>query len=199
MIAAVVLAAGGSSRMGRPKQLLEHRGRSLLRRTVHAALEAGCRPVVVVLGAAAERMKRELHGLQVDVVHNEDWPDGIGGSIARGVASLHAQGGRVRAALLLACDQPMISKGVIERLIEAFSGSEGGIVASEYSVTVGIPALFGRAYFERLEELAGERGAKSILLEDPGKLVRVPWPEGAMDIDTPADYGRLGNGHDLGA
>jgi molybdenum cofactor cytidylyltransferase len=199
MIAAIVLAAGGSSRMGRPKQLLDLRGLSLLRRTVDAALAADCRPVVVVLGAAADRMRRELDGLEVDAVHNEDWPDGIGGSISCGVASLRSHGERVRAALLLACDQPMISEGVIVRLIEAFDGSENGLVACEYSGTVGIPALFGQAHFRRLSELSGDRGAKSLLLEDPERVVRVPWPEGAADIDTPADYERLDNGHDVGA
>lgn len=199
MIAAVVLAAGGSSRMGRPKPLLGYRGRSLLRRTVDAALTAGCKPVAVVLGAAADRMRQELHGLRVEVVHNENWPDGIGSSISCGVASLRSHGESVRAVLLLACDQPLISKGVIERLIEAFDGSEGGITACEYAGTVGIPALFGRAHFERLEELLGDRGAKSFLLDEPERPVRVPWPEGSVDIDTPADYERLDNGRDPGA
>jgi molybdenum cofactor cytidylyltransferase len=199
MTAAVVLAAGGSSRMGRPKLLLRYRGRSLLRRTVDAALAAGCRPVIVVLGAAAERMEMELRGLKVEAVHNDEWRRGIGGTIARGIATLRSHGESVRAALLLACDQPMISEVVVGRLIEAFDGSRGGIVACEYSGTVGVPALFERSHFERLGGLSGDRGAKSILLKKGERVVRVPWPEGAVDIDSPADYEALANGQDQGA
>jgi molybdenum cofactor cytidylyltransferase len=199
MIATIILAAGGSSRMGRPKQLLHYRGRSLLRHTVDAALAAGCRPAMVVLGAAAESVRQELRGLKVEVVHNEEWPEGIGESIACGIASLRSHGGRVRAVLFLTCDQPMISKQVISRLIEAFDGSPGRIVASEYGGTVGVPALFEREHFKRLGRMSGDRGAQELLLSESARLIRVPWPEGAKDVNTPADYEQLGDGHDVGA
>lgn len=180
--------------MGRPKQLLRIEGTSLLRRTVAAALETGCRPVVVVLGAAAELARPEVEGLPVTVVVNERWREGMAGSIRAGIDTLRGAEPGAAAALLLVCDQPGVSAKLLGRLCESFDGREGRRVACAYAGTVGVPALFERALFDRLARLEGDRGAKSLLLEAGDALLTVPWPEGASEIDRPEDYEEFRDG-----
>ena len=191
MIAALILAAGGSSRMGRPKQLLPFRGRPLLRRAIDAAVEGGCRPVMVVTGAHARLIEAELGALPVELCFNEDWREGLAGSIRRGMEALRSRPEEPGAVLMMTCDQPLVSAELVGRLREAFDGARGRMVACDYGGTVGVPALFDRSCFDRLMALEGDGGAKSVLLADPGMLRRCPWPEGARDINTPADYGKF--------
>jgi molybdenum cofactor cytidylyltransferase len=187
MIAALVLAAGGSSRLGRPKQALRHRGRSLLRRAIDAALGAGCAPVIVVLGSGAERLREETDPLPVEVVVNRRWAEGMAGSIRSGVEAIRAGHPTVDAILLLVCDQPHLTAAVAGRVCAAFDGRPGRRVACEYGETVGPPALFESSLAERLLGLEGDRGAKQLLLEAEADLVRIPWPAGALEVDRPAD------------
>jgi len=192
MIAAVVLAAGASSRMrGAAKPLLRFGGRPLIRIVVEAAIGAACRPVIVVLGARADAVRAELAGAPVEIVLHPGWREGMGSSIRAGIGRLIAGPGRPRGALLLTCDQPRIAPEVIRKLTAAFDGSAGRRVACTYAGTVGVPALFERSLFEDLATLTGDRGAKPLLLRDPEKLVRVAWPEGADNVNTPEDYRAL--------
>jgi molybdenum cofactor cytidylyltransferase len=187
MIAAVLLAAGGSSRLGRPKQSLRYQGCSLLRRAAEAALEGGCGRAVVVLGAEADQLRPELEGLSVTAVLNERWNDGMAGSIRAGVEEALRGSDSPDALLLLLCDQPHLSAGVVRRVLDAFDRRPGRCVACEYEETVGPPALFERSWFDALLRLEGDQGAKRILRDAGEALVRVPWPEGAVDIDHPDD------------
>lgn len=191
MIAAVVLAAGGSIRYGRPKQLLRHRGRSLLRHAADCAVTAGCEPVLVVLGPAVELLRKELAGLPVHVIVNEAWPEGMGATIRAGLHALQAQAAGARAVLLLACDQPLITRELLGTICARFEGVQGRMVACEYGGSVGVPALFERERFPELLALSGDRGAKQVLLRHASEVVRVPWPAGALDIDDPEDYAAL--------
>jgi len=193
MTAAVVLAAGGSTRMGRPKPLLHYRGRSLLHRAVAAATNGGCAPVIVVLGAAAETLRPELAGLSVEVTINERWKDGLAGSIRTGIEALQSRRPDVDAVLLMPCDLPHLSARLVRELLGA-AADQGPcpIVACEYAGTIGVPALFHRRWFDELCRLRGDRGAKSLLLAHPEALVRVPWTEGALDVDRPSDHERPG-------
>jgi molybdenum cofactor cytidylyltransferase len=191
MIAALILAAGGSSRMGRPKQLLSFRGRPLVLHPVDAALAAGCRPVIVVLGAHAGPIGEALDVTRIEICVNERWREGIAGSIRSGIAALQARRPAPRAVIIMTCDQPFISAEVVVRLIDAFDGAPGRMVACEYAGTVGVPALFERDCFERLAALRGDCGAKSLLLADRTALRSRPWPEGGREVDTPEDYAAL--------
>jgi molybdenum cofactor cytidylyltransferase len=192
LIAAVVLAAGGSSRLGEPKQLLRAGGTSLLRSAVEAAVMGGCSPIFVVLGARADESRAELDGLPIEVVRNERWTDGMASSIHAGVAAVESSAASAGGVLLLVCDQPALTQEVVRRVCDAFDGEPGRRVACEYAGTVGVPALFERSLFPRLLELTGDSGAKELLLQEPDRVVRVPWPEGAEDVDTPEDRSRLG-------
>lgn len=173
--------------MGRPKQLVQRRGRSLVRNAAAAALGAGCDPVVVVLGAYAEEVAAEVEELSVQPIVNADWSAGIASSIREGVRVVREEATGVSAVTLLACDQSQLEAEILERLADAFDGRPGSRVASGYAGTCGIPALFERSLFERLERLEGDQGAKSLLLDEPDLLRIVPWPEGVVDLDLPGD------------
>jgi len=186
-IAAVILAAGESARLGRPKQLLVTRGRSLLRYVVECADEGGCDPVIVVLGAREQEMLREIESTPAQPVINRNWKAGMHSSIQSAVESLPRLAPEARGALFLTCDQPRITPEVVRRIRERFDGRAGRIVACEYAQTVGIPALFERSLFSELSTLPGPGGAKSVMQAHPNDLLRLPWPDGAVDVDRAED------------
>src|SRR5688500_16238838 len=136
-IGAVLLAAGGSSRMGRPKQTLIVEGESLLRRAARAALGCPCRPVIAVLGANAEVSHHALAGLEVIEVFNPDWETGMGSSVSAGVRHLIEIEPMIDAAVLLLCDQPFVTADVLARLVGAYRSSGRPIVASRYGDSFG--------------------------------------------------------------
>lgn len=186
-VAAVVLAAGGSTRMGRPKQLLPWRGRSLLRHAVEVAREAGCDPVVVVLGAASDQLRPELDGVPVTVAENPEWERGPGTSVRAGLDAV----GPADTVVFLVCDQPLVDAAHVRRLIEARQATGRPMAASEYGGTVGVPALFTRECFSALTAMDPAAGAKQVLTRQPDAVAAVPFPAGECDVDTPADYERL--------
>ncbi|MCP3981673.1 MAG: nucleotidyltransferase family protein [bacterium] len=187
MIAGVVLAAGDSSRLGRPKQLLRHRGSTLLRNAADACVRGGCRPVVVVLGFRAAEMRPELSGLPVRVVENPEWASGMASSIRAAIRVLESEVSDAEAVVLAPCDQPALDSYVIRRVCRAFDGSRSAVVGCEYAQTIGPPALFERSLFDRLGRLTGDSGAKALLQRPGALLTRVDWPEGAWDVDRPDD------------
>jgi molybdenum cofactor cytidylyltransferase len=188
MTGAVILAAGGSSRFGQPKQLLQFRGKTLVRTIINAACEAGCSPVVVVIGSNGEKVHPELANANVMEVRNANWQRGIGSSIRSGVQALISHAPDVEAILLLVCDQPAVSAPFIELLISTREATKKDIVASSYADTVGVPAVFNRFLFKELLALGDESGAKSIILQNPERVAQFAFPEGAIDIDTWEDW-----------
>ena len=190
MIAAVVLAAGESSRLGRPKQLVAFGGRSLLRGAAEAAFGAGCTPVVIVLGAQAEQVRQEVASPEFRAVVNPAWREGMSTSIRAGIAELDAVAEGIEAVVLAGCDQPDLSADVLRRLIEAYRGRQdltATMAACAYDGVLGVPALFAREEFGRLVALEGDRGARDLLRDRAERVVRVSWPQGARDVDTPED------------
>ena len=187
----MILAAGSSSRMGSPKQMLRFQGISLLRRAALAALEAGCSPVIVVTGAFADQSRRELGGLPVQEVVNESWETGMASSVRAGVAALCETAPDATALLLLLCDQPHVTAGVISRLIDAHHATGSAIVASAYQESSGVPALFGRELFPELLQLEGRGGAKQVIGRHAAEAQILPFEAGGVDVDTPEDYRRL--------
>jgi molybdenum cofactor cytidylyltransferase len=189
----IVLAAGASTRMGEPKQLLRYRGATLLRRAVDAALGTGCDPVVVVLGADAERARAEVSDTAAVVVVNESWAEGMGSSIRVGVAALDD----ARAALVTLCDNPLVTSSVLGRLVDAYLAERSLLVASEYESggarVRGVPALFDRDLFPELSSLRGSEGARRIVERNASRATFVSVPEAAFDVDTPEDFAALGD------
>jgi molybdenum cofactor cytidylyltransferase len=190
-LGAVILAAGGSSRLGRPKQLLRFAGKTLLARAVAAATGSGCSAIVVVLGAQYDLIAPELAGLPVTPVHNPDWQRGIGTSIRRGVRALLEQAAEIDEVLILLCDQPLIDAQAIVRFIEAYRRSRKQIGVSVAASTPGPPVIISAALFPQLLTLPDDRGAKAIWSDRPDLVCRVGCDEAGFDVDTAADVARL--------
>jgi molybdenum cofactor cytidylyltransferase len=182
-VGAIVLAAGSSSRLGQPKQLLEFNGEALVHSGVRAAVEGGCEIVCVVTGAERETVERAIADFHPLLVHNGEWARGVGSSIRVGVQRLCD----CAAVVLLTCDQPAVDAGIIESLIEQHRKTGRPVVASHYADTLGIPALFHRSLFPELERLPDTTGAKGLIEMDPGRVAKIEFPEGAIDIDSPGD------------
>jgi molybdenum cofactor cytidylyltransferase len=190
-IGAVVLAAGGSSRLGQPKQLLEFRGETLIRRAVRAASEAGCDPIVVVVGENREAIELALDmrdSRHPTIIENAEWRRGVGTSIRRGIQQLP---NFVEAAVLLTCDQPYLDASIVAGLIATLTETGRPIVASSYADTLGVPALFHRSCFDALLALPEDTGAKTFILSRQPEVAQIPFARGEIDIDTPEDFERL--------
>ena len=185
------MAAGASSRMGSPKQTLQYRGESLLRRAALAALSAGCRPVIVVTGANAELSRREVDGLDVREALNPRWETGMASSVRAGVEALVGADADADATVLLLCDQPHVTAQVISDLVAAHRATGRPVVASAYGGSFGAPALFGRALFVELAQLEGAAGAKQVIKRYAVEAHFLPFPGGEVDVDTPDDFSRL--------
>jgi molybdenum cofactor cytidylyltransferase len=188
MTAAIVLAAGGSSRFGQLKQLVKFRGKTLLGRTIDAASEANCSPVVVVIGSEDENLNRELDRAGVVTVQNKQWQRGVGSSIRCGVQRLADSSLDVEASVLLVCDQPAVDAHIIKQLIALRETTGKSIVAASYADTLGVPALFTRSIFQELLSLDDQSGAKSIILRNRDRVAALPFPEGQIDIDSWEDW-----------
>ena len=161
-VAAVVLAAGGSTRFGEPKQLAAFQGETFVRRIVRAAIDAGCAPVVVVTGEDSAQVTLELTGIPIPVAVNPQWSSGLGSSIGVGVRHAMDLAADLDAAVLLTCDQPFVNGPA---LIELRLTSGKLSIASAYAGTLGIPALFDRSLFPDLLRLKGDHEAKGIIFE----------------------------------
>jgi molybdenum cofactor cytidylyltransferase len=185
-VVAVILAAGGSRRFGRAKQLAAAGGMPLLLLSVAAARASRCRRVMVVLGSDRERIEAILPA-GLEIVYNPEWKEGMASSIRAAVRALAAGDTPADAVLLMACDQPHVSGEVLDRILGARENAGTSLAACEYDGSPGIPALFAREHFPELLQLGGDRGARSVLLGHPDRVARVPWEGGAVDIDTPGD------------
>jgi CTP:molybdopterin cytidylyltransferase MocA len=184
----VILAAGPSTRMGSPKQLLMVDGKPLLVRAVEAALASPAWPVVVVLGANAEQIRPVLAPFPVLLTDNPAWAEGMAASIRAGITTLREFSRHLDAAVIALCDQPAFSAATIAQLVAAQRSTGRSIVAARYAGRVGAPALFLREHFSALAGLTGEEGARSLLNDAPERVAAVDLPELAVDLDTPGDY-----------
>jgi molybdenum cofactor cytidylyltransferase len=191
-VAAIVLAAGASRRLGQPKQLLMHQGEPLLQRAVGMSLDAGAVPVIAVLGANFAELSSAIDWKNSLQVFNREWEQGIASSIHKGLRTLQENSPRIAGTLILACDQPRLTTDHLHALIDTFAAqSEPTIVASAYAGITGTPAVFPREVFANLLALRGDKGARSLLVNPPCPLIAVPFSGGEVDIDEPADLSEL--------
>ena len=187
-VGAIILAAGGSTRFGQPKQLLAFQGESLVRRAVRGAVDADCVRVVVVAGDVRARIEAELRETPAVIVENPEWQRGLGTSIRCGLLHLRSSRSEPDAVVLMACDQPFADANVIKSLIAEWENSGKSIVASSYAGTLGIPALFDRSCFDDLLSLPDDSGAKPLIQARFADVARIEFEKGVMDIDTPGDF-----------
>lgn len=188
---AVLLAAGASTRLGRPKQLLEIDGCPLVVRAAEAALGSAAWPVVVVLGAHAGLIRPHLVRLPVLIAENSAWAEGMASSLRTGIATLQGFSRLLDAALVVLVDQPAFSAGVIAQLVATQRATGRSIVAARYAGHLGAPALFLREHFAALAGLEGDAGARQLLAAQADRAAAVDLPALAQDLDTPADLAAL--------
>jgi molybdenum cofactor cytidylyltransferase len=191
-LALILLAAGASNRLGNfPKQLLEFRGETLIRRAAENALASKCQNVCVVLGAQAENIKREIEDLPVASVVNENWKHGMSSSLKCGLEKLLEIEPELSAVVVMLADQPLVDSAIINRLIEVFLATQKPVIAAEYAETVGVPAIFSRSLFDEILNLSADAGAKQIIKKYAASIEKFPVPEAAFDVDTQQDYENL--------
>jgi len=183
-LGAILLAAGSSSRLGKPKQLEMIDGQPLVARQAGLllALEPEC--VVVVTGAVEQQVRNALSGFPVQFAWHEEWNHGMGRSIACGIRAMPE---RVRGALLLLCDQWQIDRTDLTRLLEAWQSAPQKAAVSTWDGISGPPVVFPRALFQRLSRLQGDRGAHHLLQRYAGGLQFVQMAHAAFDLDRPGD------------
>jgi CTP:molybdopterin cytidylyltransferase MocA len=191
-VPAIILAAGASRRLGRPKQLLLAGGEALLARTIRVVSEAGAGPVLVVLGANRESIAEGLDLSLVHAVANAGWESGIASSIRAGIEELLRLHAEVDAVMILVCDQPRLSADHLQSLMDRYAeANDPAIVASRYAGIAGIPAIFPASQFPRLLALEGDAGARFLLRNPECPMTAVDFAGGEDDIDTPEDLARL--------
>ena len=187
----ILLAAGGSSRLGQPKQLLKFQGKTLIRRAAETLFGSQCDRIVVVLGAEIEHATAELHGLEVAICINENWQAGMSSSIITGLERMLEIEPNLDAAVITLCDQPHVNSVDIDKLITAYNVSRPPIVAAKYGKTTGVPALFSKEIFHQLFELTGDKGARQIIQNHIEIVDTVVIEKAAGDIDCLDDVNRL--------
>ncbi|WP_045688392.1 NTP transferase domain-containing protein [Hymenobacter sp. AT01-02] len=192
MPAILLLAAGSSSRLGRPKQLLRFQGNTLLRRAAETSVMAAAGlPVVVVTGALHQELLPELAGLPITTVHCPAWAEGMGASMKCGLAELEKLQPAWTEVLVLLCDQPHVTPDLLKQFSVVRAATGLPIAASQYSSTTGVPALFGREALPLLLQLPNDAGAGQLLKHRPDLVATVPFPAGVIDVDTEAQYAEL--------
>jgi len=193
-IAGIILAAGESSRFGRPKQLLDYHGQTFIRKVAQTALEAGLSPVVVVTGANAESVEAELKGLPVMVIRNQEWRDGQSSSVKKGISALTPPGERKKSiggVVFLLADQPQVTPHIIRALVERHATEQAAIVAPLAADRRANPVLFDRSTFDNLLSLTGDVGGRAIFSKY--QVDYVIWHDESLlfDVDTEDDYRKL--------
>ena len=182
-VALILLAAGGSTRLGAAKQLVDVDGEPLIARAARSLISLDAGPVGIVVGARRDAIRGALAGVDATIVDNENWSAGLGTSIRAGVA--WARSIDASAALITLCDQPDVGVSHLAALLAA--RDDAVIVATGYAGGRGVPAVFDASVFDRLLALPDDRGAKGVLA-DPSFTVRTVVCEDArVDLDTADD------------
>lgn len=194
-VAAVILAAGGSTRFGSPKQLFEYNGQPLVRRAAITAAAAELDPVIVVLGAHADEVGKTLTSMgSLTLVTNADWHTGQASSLALGIEAAIAA--NAEAAVVMLADQPLVDAQSLERFVTAFRAGHR-VIAAAYEDTFGAPALFGAEHFRAIMSLSGDHGAGRWLKENSSIVTTIRMDSAAVDVDSPEDAAAIESGDEL--
>lgn len=189
ILSTILLAAGNSTRLGRSKQLLPIGAKTLLEHTVQCVLEAEISRVMVVLGANASAHKEVINRLPVATTINQTWQFGMGNSLRTGIEQALYEWPQSEGILVLVCDQPLITPKYLKKLIAAWLAHRPKAVASYYGQVVGVPVLFDKALFADIKTIGDNVGARQLLRGlNQQEIIAIDFPEGALDIDTQADY-----------
>ena len=191
MTVCLLLAAGSSSRMGQPKMILPYKDKTFLQHIIDEVKAIKDTTLLIVTGCYHTLIEQSLIQQQIPLIKNDQWQDGMGSSIQTGMAYLMQHYPAATDVFILVCDQPFISATLLQQMMAAKEHTGKGIVACTYTSTIGTPVLFDKKYFNQLLLLQGASGAKKLVQQFEADTATVNFPAGAMDIDTPEDYGKL--------
>lgn len=186
-IGVIILAAGSSSRLGYPKQLVEFKGISLLQRSIDVAESLEFDTKILVLGAKEDEINKKIDPRNFKVVVNENWEEGMGTSIRKGISKALKRKKELEHILILLSDQPLVTKDKIEEIIRFQLNNNKQATFSEYAGDVGVPAIFSRKIFSELKKLKGDQGAKKFIFNENFQFGTVKFESGNFDVDTAAD------------
>ena len=189
----VILAAGGSSRLGQPKQLIKFHSKTLLQNILDQSQALTFASYVLVLGAHAAEIRKSIDPGNFKIIINENWVEGIASSIRRGVEGSLEIDPELEHILFLLSDQPFVTSELIDELVKTHMHQNKDITGCKYQDTVGVPAIFTKRMFKELGMLKGDRGAKVLIKKYPDKQAVVPFDLGSIDVDIPGDYNKLIN------
>ncbi len=187
-ISLILLAAGSSFRMGQSKQLLLIENEPLLLRSTKAALASSFENVIVVLGAQEKEHRSIIAHLPIQIVLNQNWEDGMGGSIKKGLSHVLNVLPETQATMIMVCDQPLLTSSHLDKIMTVYKQTQKSIVASHYSDSAGVPALFDKAVFPELLNIDDNQGAKKVIHQHPEFLALVDFYGGEIDLDTWQEY-----------
>lgn len=186
----IILAAGSSSRLGRPKQLIEFQGKNLIQKAINEAQKSKADSLVVVLGWNPDLIKTGFDSTSIPHVINENWEEGMASSMQVGLRFL-VENEHPDQVILMLVDQPFVDFKLLDRLILEKENGGKGIIAFSYSETLGVPAIFDQSYFEEMLRLKGSEGAKKVILKNSEDVFPIDFPLGAVDLDTEEDLRKL--------
>lgn len=187
----LILAAGAATRMKRAKMLLPFASATILSHIVQEVQAIQPDSICLVTGCYHNEILNCINTSQLDIVYNENWRDGMAGSIRLGLSALLQKYPDLTWVLIVVSDQPYLNRELLTGMVTAQAESQKGIVAAKYQEITGTPVLFNQQYFEQLQQLQGDKGAGIILQQNPEDIATVSFPLGVVDIDTPEDYERL--------
>lgn len=185
-IAILILAAGSSNRMGKPKQLLPINHTTLLGISIENALQSQTKDVFCVLGSEFEKVKASIKYFNVEIINNTEYKKGLSSSIVEGIKYINSL--TFDAVLIILGDQPKIKATYLNNLINVFKENQNKIVASNYKNGFGVPAIFPKNTFNELIDLKGDKGAKDFLNSNSKTIISIETPVEFLDIDTEEDY-----------
>lgn len=192
MTGIIILAAGSSSRLGRPKQNVVYNGNTLLQNTINAALASDCEKIMVVLGANYELILPSIEHFNINILPNKNWQEGMASSMKLGLASLLELQPESKQVIFTVCDQPYLNFEILNGLIATQIKTKANMVASNYGEHLGVPVLFGQSYFAELMQLKGDEGAKKLVKKYIEQVESYPFLLGEVDVDTLDDLQKLG-------
>ncbi len=191
MTVTIILAAGSSSRMGKPKMLLPYKGKTLMQCIIDEVSLVKDNTILVVTGCYHHFLEPLLKEQNIAFIKNEEWQNGMGSSVSTGINYILQHFPSTENVFILTCDQPFINATLLQQMIAEKSAGGKGIAACTYAGTTGVPVLFDKKYFDRLLLLKGNEGAKKIVAELTEDVCTIDFPEGITDIDEPGDYEKL--------
>lgn len=193
-LGAVLLAAGGSSRLGQAKQLLRIDGETLVARMARRLIELGPGQVIVVTGAASQAVNNQLSGLPVQIVHNPRWEEGMASSLSSGVENLPPG---IEGVLIVLCDQWQVDLPDLQALVQAWFSDISGICSASWITekrhVIGPPAIFPRNLFHELICLKGDRGAWAVIEKYRERTSLITMDKARFDLDEPEDLAAFQN------